>query len=228
MDNQIANILIVDDRKENLLALEAVLTSPKYRLVKAFSGEEALKCVLREEFAVIILDVQMPGLNGFETAKMIRERKKSKDIPIIFITALSQTFENVLQGYSVGAIDYILKPFDPLIIESKVEGFVSIYLNQKKVEKQAEIIANRTKELEEAYIKLQKSEEMLESLVIERTNQLSVTNEKLQIEIEEKQRALWKLSESEEKYRQLVEEAPAAILVKRLNSEKAFSLTKQG
>ena len=88
MDNQMVNILLVDDREENILALEAVLTSPNYHLKKALSGEEALRWVLREEFAVIIMDVQMPRMNGFETAKMIRQRDKTKDVPIIFVTAL--------------------------------------------------------------------------------------------------------------------------------------------
>ncbi|MDZ5471632.1 PAS domain S-box protein [Bacillus sp. 31A1R] len=158
MEKQTVNILMVDDRQENLLALEAVLSSPEYRLISAKSGEEALRWVLKEEFAVILMDVQMPGLNGFDTAKIILEREKTKNIPIIFITALSQTFENVLHGYSVGAIDYILKPFDPIILKCKVEGFVSIYLNQKKVKEQKEVISKRTKELEQAYYKLKKSE----------------------------------------------------------------------
>ncbi|MFE8699527.1 PAS domain S-box protein [Cytobacillus sp. FJAT-54145] len=164
MENQTVNILMVDDRQENLLALEAVLTSPQYRLIKAHSGEEALKWVLKEEFSVILMDVQMPGLNGFDTVKLIRERKKSQDVPIIFITALSQTVENVLRGYSVGAIDYILKPLDPIILKCKVEGFVSIYLNRKKVEQQKEIIAERTKELELAYGQLKKNESMLRAI----------------------------------------------------------------
>lgn len=160
MENNIVNILMVDDRPENLLALEAVLTSPNYRLVKANSGMEALKYVLREEFAVILMDVQMPHLNGFETAKLIRERKKSKEVPIIFITALSQTIENVLHGYSVGAIDYILKPFDPIIIKCKVEGFVSLYLHKKKIIEQNELIARKSKELEMVHSELRKKEAM--------------------------------------------------------------------
>jgi len=89
----LANILLVDDRPENLLALEAVLTSPDYRLFKAKSGEEALKCVLAEDIAVILLDVQMPGLDGFQTASLIKSREKSQHIPIIFVTAISQAAE---------------------------------------------------------------------------------------------------------------------------------------
>ncbi|WP_075981720.1 PAS domain S-box protein [Bacillus massilinigeriensis] len=158
MENSIVNILLVDDRKENLLALEAVLSSSNYNLIKANSGEEALKWILMEDFAVILMDVQMPGLDGFETARLIREREKSKDIPIIFITALSQKQENILQGYSVGAIDYIIKPFDPIILKCKVDGFVSMYLNQMEIQVQKEIINERTKELQEAFLQLKRNE----------------------------------------------------------------------
>ena len=115
---------MVDDHPENLLALEAVLSSPNYNLVSATSGKEALKCLLKQEFAVILLDVQMPGLNGFETAKLIRAREKTKHTPIIFITAISQDSENVQRGYSVGAIDYIFKPFHPETLKQKIEKFV--------------------------------------------------------------------------------------------------------
>lgn len=121
------NILMVDDHPENLLALEAVLTSPNYNLISATSGKEALKCMLQHEIAVILLDVQMPGLNGFETAKLIKAREKTKNIPIIFITAISQDMEHVHQGYSVGAIDYIFKPFHPETLKKKIEQFVKIH-----------------------------------------------------------------------------------------------------
>lgn len=120
-------ILVVDDLQENLLALEAVLNNPRYHLVFAKSGEEALKFILTYDFAVILLDVQMPGLNGFETAKLIKERKKSRHIPIIFITAISQDIQHIMQGYQVGAIDYIVKPFNPDALKSKVAQFVQIY-----------------------------------------------------------------------------------------------------
>lgn len=139
---------MVDDRSENLLALEAVLSSPKYHLVSAHSGEEALKCVLKQDFAVILLDVQMPGLNGFETAKLIKSREKSRHIPIIFITAISQEAEHVRHGYSVGAIDYIFKPFHPETLQSKVEEFVKIYQNHEHVKLLGEM------QLEEAHQKL--------------------------------------------------------------------------
>lgn len=129
---QKVNILMVDDHPENLLALEAVLTSPNYNLISAHSGKEALKCMLQYDFAVILLDVQMPGLNGFDTAKLIKAREKTKNIPIIFITAISQEMEHVHQGYSVGAIDYIFKPFQPETLKKKIEQFVKIHQNHQE------------------------------------------------------------------------------------------------
>lgn len=130
--SQKVNILMVDDHPENLLALEAVLTSPNYNLISAQSGKEALKCMLQYDFAVILLDVQMPGLNGFDTAKLIKAREKTKNIPIIFITAISQEMEHVHQGYSVGAIDYIFKPFHPETLKKKIEQFVKIHQNHQE------------------------------------------------------------------------------------------------
>src|SRR3954452_9614101 len=146
------NILMVDDHPENLLALEAVLSSPNYCLVSANSGKEALKCLLQQEFAVILLDVQMPGLNGFETAKLIRAREKTKHTPIIFITAISQDSENVQRGYSVGAIDYIFKPFQPETLKQKIEKFVE--LHQKYEERVSKSEWKRTVELKEINQKL--------------------------------------------------------------------------
>lgn len=127
VSSQKVNILMVDDHPENLLALEAVLSSPNYHLVKANSGKEALKHLISQEFAVILLDVQMPGLSGFETAKLIRAREKTKHTPIIFITAISQDSENVKRGYSVGAIDYIFKPFHPETLRQKIGKFVELH-----------------------------------------------------------------------------------------------------
>ena len=137
---QKVNILLVDDRPENLLALEALLDSPHYRLFSANSGEEALKYVLSENFAVILLDVQMPGLNGFQTASLIKSREKSKHIPIIFITAISQAMEHVKHGYSVGAIDYIFKPFHSETLKMKVEAFVKMHQYQEQIKLQNELM----------------------------------------------------------------------------------------
>ncbi len=130
--NEAIRILLVDDQPENLLALEAVLEDHHYDLVKATSGEEALRCLLKHEFAVIVLDVQMPGMDGFETAQWIKSREKTRTVPIIFITAAPEEQDQSFTAYSVGAIDYIVKPFVPRTLKSKIEGFVSMYMAQKK------------------------------------------------------------------------------------------------
>src|SRR5689334_17939345 len=114
------NILLVDDRRENLLALEATLNSLGHNLVKAHCGEEALKHLLKDDFAVILLDVQMPGMDGFELAALIRERERSRHTPIIFITAITRSEENILKAYSLGAVDYVFKPVMPEILKAKV------------------------------------------------------------------------------------------------------------
>jgi PAS domain S-box-containing protein len=120
-------ILLVDDDPKNLVALEAILEPTSYRLVKATSGQEALKAVLRDEFAAILLDVQMPGLDGFETAELIRSRERTSSVPMIFVTAISKAPENVFRGYSAGAVDYLFKPVDPVVLRSKVEVFGELY-----------------------------------------------------------------------------------------------------
>ncbi|MGF6949155.1 two-component system, sporulation sensor kinase E [Neobacillus sp. B4I6] len=157
------NILMVDDHPENLLALKAVLTSPNYHLVSANSGKEALKCMLKQDFAVILLDVQMPGLNGFETAKLIKAREKTRHIPIIFITAISQNIEHVHQGYAVGAIDYIFKPFNPKTLKQKIEQFVKIYQNHKEniiqTDRERKVQLNEVnKKLDRATLNLRRTE----------------------------------------------------------------------
>lgn len=140
------NILVVDDRPEGILAIQAVLSSPSYNIVTAASGTEALKALLSDDFAVILMDVQMPIMNGFETAAVIKTREKSKDIPIIFMSAINQDEQYVYQGYGVGAVDYLLKPFDPYILRSKVSIFVDLYLKNL-------VIREQTKKLYESEIK---------------------------------------------------------------------------
>jgi PAS domain S-box-containing protein len=142
------NILLVDDQPQNLLSLEAVLMKENYNFIRAYSGEEALRCILRDEFALIVLDVEMPGMDGFETAKLIKLREKSKSIPIIFITAKSREIEHLFTGYSVGAIDYMVKPFITQLLKSKIDGFVSMYVINKKLQIQTELLHQRSLELE--------------------------------------------------------------------------------
>jgi PAS domain S-box-containing protein len=134
------NILLVDDRPENLLALEAILEPLGQTLVRANSGEEALKHLLTRDFAAILLDVQMPGLNGFDTARLIKARERSRHIPIIFLTAISKEEAYVFEGYSVGAVDYMFKPFQPDILRSKVAVFVDLYRKQEQIKVQDDLL----------------------------------------------------------------------------------------
>ncbi|MGH3329597.1 MAG: response regulator [Streptomycetales bacterium] len=133
-------ILLVDDRQDNLLALEATLSSLDQILVRAGSGDEALKALLVEDFAVILLDVQMPGLDGFETASRIKQRAKTKDIPIIFLTAYNQEPHDAFRGYAAGAVDYISKPFDPWVLRAKVTVFVDLHKKNRQLREQAELL----------------------------------------------------------------------------------------
>ena len=140
MSESKVNILLVDDRPENLLALEAILDPLGQTLVRASSGEEALKHLLTRDFAVILLDVQMPGMNGFDTARLIKARERSRHIPIIFLTAISKEEAYVFEGYSVGAVDYMFKPFQPDILRSKVSVFVDLYRKQEQIKYQDELL----------------------------------------------------------------------------------------
>ncbi|HWE29656.1 MAG TPA: response regulator, partial [Polyangia bacterium] len=125
--NPAASILVVDDYAANLLAVEAVLAPLGHRIVRATSGEEALKAVLREDFALIILDVQMPDMDGFQTASLIKTRERSRHIPIIFLTAINKDAAHVFAGYAHGAVDYLLKPFDPIILRRKAQVLVELW-----------------------------------------------------------------------------------------------------
>ena len=127
------SLLLVDDRPENLLALEAILEPLNQDLVRADSGPEALRKVLATDFAAILLDVQMPGMNGFEVAEIIKSRERSRTIPIIFLSAINKEDAYVFKGYSMGAVDYVFKPFNPDVLRSKVAVFVDLYLKQCEI-----------------------------------------------------------------------------------------------
>jgi CheY-like chemotaxis protein len=131
--DQPARILMVDDRPENLLALDAILHGLGHELVKAGSGEEALKRLLTEEFAVILLDVQMPGMDGFETATHIKQRERTRDIPILFLTAIDGEAHQAFRGYAAGAVDYLSKPFDPWVLRAKVAVFIELYERRREL-----------------------------------------------------------------------------------------------
>jgi CheY-like chemotaxis protein len=135
-----AKILLVDDRAENLVALEAILSSLNQALVPARSGEAALKALLSDEFAVILLDVLMPEMDGFETAALIKRRPKTRDVPIIFLTARNAEPDYAFRSYSAGAVDYIAKPFDPWVLRAKVSVFVDLYLKNRQLRDQATML----------------------------------------------------------------------------------------
>jgi len=135
-----AKILLVDDRAENLVALEAILSSLNQTLVPARSGDAALKALLSDEFAVILLDVLMPGMDGFETAALIKRRPRTRDVPIIFLTARNAEPDYAFRSYSAGAVDYIAKPFDPWVLRAKVSVFVDLYLKNRQLRDQATML----------------------------------------------------------------------------------------
>ena len=144
------NILMVDDSPTNLLALESILQGPERRLVSAASGDDALRYLLDNEVAVILMDVYMPGLDGLETAELIRGRDRSRDIPIIFLTADSTGGRHLSRGYSLGAVDYIVKPVEPDILRSKVAVFVELFKKTREVTRQAQLLEEKNLELENA------------------------------------------------------------------------------
>lgn len=145
-----ANILLVDDRPQNLLALEAVLAPLGQNLVRATSGEEALGKLLKQDFGVILLDVQMPDLDGFQTARLIRERERTRTVPIIFITAVSHEPEHHLMGYESGAVDYITKPFEPHVLRAKVAVFLELHAKTRRLDEQAKELRQRLRERDRA------------------------------------------------------------------------------
>jgi signal transduction histidine kinase len=168
-------ILIVDDYPENLLALEAILNGTGHTVVRANSGREALKALLSQDCALILMDVAMPDLNGYETAELIRGRERCRLTPIIFLTAHNKADAHVFKGYSVGAVDYLFKPFVPEVLLSKVNVFVELYTNREMLKRQASALKQAYGEMEQR--------------VLERTSELDASNRALQAEVVERQRA---------------------------------------
>ncbi len=157
------NILLVDDKPENLLALECLLDSPDLTIQKTTSGNEALGLMLEHDFALVILDVQMPEMDGFETAELMKRSDKTKNIPIIFVTAVNKDQEYIFKGYAAGAVDYLFKPLDPDILKSKVKIFLDLH-------KQRKLLERRTEDLEKTVAQLKKANEKIleqEKAVIE-------------------------------------------------------------
>jgi response regulator RpfG family c-di-GMP phosphodiesterase len=132
--NERASILLVDDMEDNLIALEAVLGSLNEPLVRARSGEEAMKALLRQHFALVLLDVRMPGMDGFETAANIKRLDQTKDVPIIFLTGAEDDSGYAFRGYATGAADYLTKPFDPWVLRAKVSVFLDLHRKNQQLE----------------------------------------------------------------------------------------------
>jgi signal transduction histidine kinase len=159
------NILIVDDEPRNLAVLESILDDPSYRLVRATSGDEALLALMADEFALLVLDVRMPGMTGFELAHMIKVRKKTARIPIIFLTAYYNEDQHILEGYGTGAVDYLHKPVNPSVLKSKVSVFAELH--------------RKGRELEEANRRLSELNASLDQRVTERTMELQESEARL-------------------------------------------------
>ena len=138
-----AKALLVDDRRDNLLALEAILQGLPVQAVAVESGEAALKQLLVDDFAVILLDAQMPDMDGFETANHIKRRERTRHVPILFLTAADRDAQLALRGYAVGAVDYLTKPFDPWVLRAKVSIFVELWTKTQQLRAQADATRER-------------------------------------------------------------------------------------
>lgn len=199
------NILIVDDESVNLVILERVLEAPEYSFFKALSGEEALEIFQREAIALILLDVKMPGMDGFETAWKIRAMEKGRDIPIIFITAVMKDVEHIARGYAINAVDYVLKPFDRNMLRSRVTLVIELYQKNLQVQKQAELLRESEMKLREM-VKLRNFElEVLEKEIAER------------IQVEEA------LSEARDTFNVFADRIPGIAFIKDQESRLIFA-----
>jgi PAS domain S-box-containing protein len=191
------NILIVDDEPKNLTVLETVLQDPGYRLVRAESGEQALLALVEEEFALLILDIRMPGMTGFELAHMIKQRKKTAGVPIIFLTAYYNEDQHVLEGYGTGAVDYLQKPVNPTILRSKVAIFAELHRRSREHAIINRVLFAEVTERRRAEDQLRELNDTLEHRVVERTDALLSTR--------------LALDETSKRYRSLVDDSLDAI-----------------
>ena len=163
-------ILIVDDRPENLMSLEDILAMPDLSILTADSGNTALSMILEHDFALVLMDVQMPGMDGFETAELIRRNKRSRHVPIIFITAIGREEPHMAKAYEAGAVDFLYKPINPQVLLSKVRIFVELYRQRQELEKTGFELRGKIGELEEASRMI--TEQQAEMVKKERLNAL--------------------------------------------------------
>jgi signal transduction histidine kinase len=173
------NILIVDDEPRNLSVLESILDDPCYRLVRATSGDEALLALMADEFALLVLDVQMPGMTGFELAQIVKERRKTARIPIIFLTAFYNEDQHILEGYGSGAVDYLHKPVNPAVLKSKVSVFAELHKKGRELERANRMLLAEVVERRRAEERLSELNASLDQRVTERTAALQASEELL-------------------------------------------------
>src|SRR5688572_7470236 len=176
-------ILLVDDREDNLFSIETILERDNYSIIKANSGRAALKILLQQhDFSLILMDVQMPDLNGFETATIIYERDKLKTIPIIFITAHDYGEESIFKGYRMGGVDYIYKPINPELLRVKVAVFVELYRKNQQLQQQEKTLLDVNKSLQKEIEERKATEEKIRSLntqLLQNNMHLKAVNEEL-------------------------------------------------
>ncbi|MFG2373542.1 two-component system response regulator [Streptomyces sp. NPDC048504] len=166
-----AGILLVDDMEDNLVALEAVLGSLNEPLVRARSGEEAMKALLRQRFAVVLLDIRMPGMDGFETAANIKRLDQTKDVPIIFLTGTDADAGYAFRGYATGAADYLTKPFDPWVLRAKVSVFLELHRKNQLLER---MLAREQGQFDELALRLKEVEERMAASTVDEVGELRV------------------------------------------------------
>ena len=166
-----ASILLVDDMEDNLVALEAVLGSLNEPLVRARSGEEAMKALLRQRFAVVLLDIRLPGMDGFETAANIKRLDQTKDVPIIFLTGTDSDAGYAFRGYATGAADYLTKPFDPWVLRAKVSVFLELHRKNQLLER---MLAREQRQFDELALRLKEIEARMAASSVDEVGELRV------------------------------------------------------
>jgi two-component system sensor histidine kinase/response regulator len=170
-------ILLVDDQEDNLLSASAVLETLGEEIITALSGRDALLLLLDHDFAVIVLDIMMPDMDGFETATFIRHRERSRTTPIIFLTALGRSDEHIRRGYDLGAVDYITKPFVPEFLRAKVSVFVELHRKSQLLRQQSALLERRNAELQDAVNRSRQAEEQIKALNTHLENRLEQLHE---------------------------------------------------